>query len=67
MTDANAFAIEMGVRAFYVLNFPTKNKTYVFDFSTNAMSEWGYWDSSRGQYDMFRGRCYTYARGWDFH
>jgi len=65
ITDAQAMFIPIGNRAFYVLSFPTANRTLVYDLSTNGWAEWGNWQSGTSSYDRYLARSYTYAAGWD--
>jgi len=40
LRDAVAWSYQIGGHAFYVLTFPTANKTWVFDLSTRQWHEW---------------------------
>jgi hypothetical protein len=69
VSDANASIIEIAGRKFYVLSFPTENKTLVWDFTkmdpTQGWAEWGLWSGS--SYDRYSGGVHSYARGWNFN
>lgn len=51
----------------YVLNFPTARQTLAYNYVTQQWHKWGYWDSSRGIYERYRGLSYCYARKWNLH
>lgn len=63
--DAIGFAYTKGRRNFYVLTFPTENKTWVFDPSIPdpklAWHEWSSYEIGR-----FRGNCHAYFNGLHF-
>jgi hypothetical protein len=69
VSDACSSVIEIAGRKFYVLTFPTENKTLAWDFSkmdpSQGWSEWGSWGGSA--YTRFLGHVHTYARGWNSH
>lgn len=67
ISDAQAFIIDIGKKAFYVLNFPTEDRTFVYDILSPAWYEWGKWDSSVGSYKRFQGANYAYCKDWGFH
>jgi hypothetical protein len=65
--DAVGYSISMDGLPLYVLNFPTARETLVFNHESQQWHKWGYWDSSRGLYERYRGLSYCYARAWNFH
>tara|TARA_R110000868_G_scaffold233110_5_gene486853 strand:- start:1078 stop:2607 length:1530 start_codon:yes stop_codon:yes gene_type:complete len=46
ISDAVAFTYQQEGHAFYVLNFPSANTTWVFDVATNAWHERAYWGTN---------------------
>lgn len=54
--DAVAFAYSMEGHSFYVLNFPTANKTRVYDAATGLWHERAY--SQNGEYSRWRANCH---------
>jgi hypothetical protein len=55
ITDAVAYTYQEEGHAFYVLNFPTANKTWVYDVATNAWHERASWYN--GSFVRHRGQC----------
>lgn len=55
----------VGGKGFYVLTFPSAEKTYVYDYVNDYWSEWAYWVSS--DFARYLGNNYTYAAGWNLH
>lgn len=53
--DARAYTYQQDGHAFYVLSFPSANKTWVYDASTQAWHERAGWDGS--QFVLHRGIC----------
>jgi len=48
LADATAYTYQQDGHAFYVLNFPTGDTTWVYDVATQAWHERAYWDN--GEY-----------------
>lgn len=67
ITDARAMFIDIGTRAFYVINFPTDDKTYAYDLSTGKWAEWGTWSITTGAYTEFPCNEYCYSKTWNLH
>lgn len=65
--DAYANFITIGSHAFYIITFPSAEKTFVYDLANNSWYEWGTYDSSDGSYEQWRGKSYVYAARWQFH
>jgi hypothetical protein len=62
MTDAVAYTYQQDGHAFYVLNFPTGNTTWVYDVATGAWHERAYFD--RGDFERHRGNCQCNVNGY---
>jgi len=67
VADANAFVMNEGGKSFYVVNFPQDNRSLVYDIELDIWYEWGYWNETKSQYDIFKANCYCYARKWNLH
>ena len=65
VTDAIGDYVEMNGRPYYVLHFPTEQKTIAFDFTAKNWYQWGNWNSGTASYDAFRGNCYAYCPDWN--
>lgn len=55
LSDAHAYTYQQDGHAFYVLNFPSANTTWVFDVSTQAWHERASWVD--GQWGRHRSSC----------
>jgi hypothetical protein len=64
--DAIGFCIQQAGHAFYILTFPTSDKTWAYDLSaehpSEAWSEWASMDSD-GRLHRHRANCHTFAYG----
>lgn len=65
--DAIGYTVSIDGYPIYVLNFPTAKATLAFNYETGQWHKWGYWDSTRGEYQRYRGQSYCYARAWNQH
>ena len=61
VSDAVAFSYREGKHEFYVISFPTANKTWVYDISTNQWHERDSYDG--GDYNRYRAQVYAYSNG----
>ena len=66
VSDAVGDYFEISGRPYYILAFPTEDKTLVLDFRSKQWYEWSYWDSVEAEYQRFRGNCYCLAQAWKF-
>lgn len=57
ISDAVAYTYQQDGHAFYVLNFPSANVTWVYDVATGAWHERASWVN--GQFIRHRGNCQT--------
>jgi hypothetical protein len=60
--DAIGFTYQVRGHEFYVLNFPTADKTWVYDASTNFWHKWLSFDPNTG-YHRHRSNCFTFFQG----
>lgn len=65
--DAIGYEISIDGHPIYLLNFPTARETLAVNYQTGQWHKWGYWDSTRGEYQRYRGQSYCYARAWNTH
>jgi len=56
--DAIGMGYQQGGHAFYILTFPTQNKTWVYELSTQQWHEWNFTD---GNGNLVRHRCNAMA------
>jgi hypothetical protein len=57
--DAIGYIHQMSGHVWYVLNFPTANKTWVFDIATNEWHELGFLNAS-GKLERHRSNCFAF-------
>lgn len=65
--DARSDVIEVDGKTFYVMHFPTPDKTLVWNYALNDWSEWAYYNTVSGDYERWVGNCHCYAKAWGFH
>lgn len=58
VTDAFAYNMEIEGKAYYVITFPTENRTFAYDYFLNDWSEWTYWDTLESKHTAYLGRSY---------
>lgn len=57
INDAHAYTYQIDGHSFYVLNFPTANKTWFYDASTNEWFEWVWRDPADNSEHRHRSNC----------
>jgi len=62
ISDARAFTYQIEGHEMYVLIFPTADKTWVFDYSTQQWHKWLSWDNVTG-YHRHRANCSAFFQG----
>lgn len=60
--DAIGWTMQVEGHFWYVLTFPTADKTWVYDLSTEQWHEW-LWLDDEGQFHRHRGNCCAFAYG----
>jgi hypothetical protein len=60
LSDAIGYTYELNGHFFYVVNFPTANKTWVYDLSNQQWNEWSSMDSN-GNFNRHRSNCFAFA------
>jgi hypothetical protein len=60
ISDAIAYTYQQEGHSFYVLTFPTANKTWVYDASTNLWHERAYLKPSDGSMNRHRSNCHIF-------
>ena len=72
VSDAIAFNMLVDGKNFYVISFPTENKTYVYDLLGQYWAQWGKWslninDNVTMSYNSFLATDYAYVPQWGLH
>lgn len=60
LDDARAFTFELDNHDFYVLTFPSNDRTWLYDATTQAWHEWLEWDTD---WHRHRANCAVFAFG----
>lgn len=63
ITDAVCYAYQDQGHTFYVMNFPTAQKTWVYDCATQMWHERGFWNKQAGVYTQSRAGFHTFNFG----
>lgn len=63
IADAVAYTFKENGHEFYVLSFPTADKTKVYDTATGLWTDWGYWNLQQGVFTRHRGQYHTFNFG----
>jgi hypothetical protein len=65
VSDAYASYFTIGINSFYVISFPSVERTFVLNLTTKSWSEWGDWVAPN--YKLWKGKSYCYATDWEMH
>lgn len=60
-SDAIGYSYQDQGHSFWVIYFPTANKTWVYDVATNMWHERGYWNSINGIYTAHRSQNHVFS------
>jgi hypothetical protein len=63
ISDAVAYSYQDQGHEFYVLNFPSANRTLVYDRTEGLWHERGSWDATAGRFNEWGPQFHTYAFG----
>jgi hypothetical protein len=67
ISDAESYLLTIQGRYFIVINFPTENRTHVYDIMLNQWYRWGYWDNRSAELDRPIWNCIVYMQAWGKH
>ena len=67
VADAFGDVLQVDGRGFYVLTFPTEDRTFVYDFQKDGWAEWAYWHTPTAAYQRYRGAYALYVPEWGKH
>lgn len=65
VSDAVGDYLPIEGRHFYVLSFPTEQKTFVYDILLNQWYEWSFYDSLLSEHKQYRASCIATAPAWN--
>jgi hypothetical protein len=60
--DATGDIIEISGKNFYVLSFPSENRTFVYDYKLGYWGEWTEWNEDTSVSNRFIGNCHAYSK-----
>jgi hypothetical protein len=63
IADAVAYSYQDQGHSFYVLNFPTADKTWVYDVATGSWHERGFWNVQAAKFNRHRVAFHTFNFG----
>ena len=63
ISDARGYTYQQEGHSFYVLTFPTADRTWVYDAATQLWHERMWWNGTEGTEHRHRGECYAFAFG----
>ncbi|HZW05394.1 MAG TPA: hypothetical protein VFF58_00670 [Candidatus Nitrosotalea sp.] len=63
IADAVCYAYQDQGHTFYVMNFPTAQKTWVYDCATQMWHQRGFWNTQAGVFTQSRAGFHTFAFG----
>lgn len=65
VSDAIGDYLHVGGRPYYLLSFPTEEKTLVWDIIGSRWYEWGFWNIGQAEYEHWKGNCVCLAKSWN--
>jgi hypothetical protein len=63
VSDAIGYAYQDQGHSFWVLYFPSANKTWAYDVATQMWHERGFWDAKNSAFTAHRSQCHAYGFG----
>lgn len=65
VSDARAWVQQMRGYSFYVITFPTEDRTFAYKLNDGTWSEWSYYNPDTASYERYRGGNALYVRPWN--
>ena len=65
VSDAYAAYFTIGMNSFYVISFPSVERSFSLNLTSKTWSEWGDWDAP--VFGLWKGKSYCYATDWEMH
>ena len=63
VNDAIGYIIKVNSKLFYLLTFPTENRTFVYDIANQCWPEWSTWDTKLATANALPWKTVTYHEG----
>ena len=67
VSDAIGNHIQVDGNGYYMINFPSERRSYVFDYINNEWSELSYWNTATAERENFLGQHSIFATRWNKH
>lgn len=67
VTDARGFTLTFGGKNWYVIAFPTENRTFAYEYATQQWAEWSEWKASTSEWLRWNATTAIHAVGWNKH
>jgi hypothetical protein len=67
ISDGEAYLLIVNGRYFIVINFPTEDRSHVYDVVINQWYRWGYWDNRSAELDRLLWNNIVYMQSWGKH
>jgi hypothetical protein len=67
ISDAIGDIISVGGLAIWLLNFPTANQTWAYDYKNDIWARWSYWNSTTELTERFIGQHACFVKRWNKH
>jgi hypothetical protein len=64
VSDCIGQRIDIKGQPFLLFQFPSAQRTLVYNILQKSWSEWNYWDNTYGEYQHFLGKSYCYCPEW---
>jgi hypothetical protein len=67
VSDAIGDIICVGGIAIYLLNFPTADQTWAYDYKNDLWLRWSYYNATKGKHERFLGQHSCFVKKWNKH
>jgi len=67
VSDAIGDIICVGGIAIYLLNFPTADQTWAYDYKNDIWLRWSYYNADKGKHERFIGQHSCFVKRWNKH
>lgn len=64
LSTATATTISVGGRSWYVIMFPSNQRSFALDLDTMEWAEWSYWNTVTAKFEHYLGSQFVYCQAW---
>lgn len=65
--DARGFTLTYGGKNWYIITFPTENRTFAYEYTTQQWAEWSEWYSQKYEWRKWNANAAIHAISWNKH